>query len=283
LASSAAGKNIRQMDKLGLLEIIIPQVAIMYQVRQGGYHHLDVWGHTLSALDELEKLIVEFSADKEMRDYLNLAIAGERSRLALLKLAVILHDIGKPQTFKKENGKVSFHGHEHVGKGIVRHIVELLKLSNREGFILQDMVLYHLRPGYLSNFKKPSDRAMFRYFRDTKDEAASIALLSLADQRATKGPMTTKKDQAHHEKICRMVIRAWFAKQKEKPFVRLINGNDLIKELKLTPSPLFAKILEGVEEAQAAGEIGTRQEALVLAKEIVTKSQGHNVTKGQQR
>lgn len=67
--------------------------------------------------------------------------------------------------------------------------------------ILEDLVMWHLRPGYLSNFKKPSERALFRYFRDTKEEAASIAFLSMADQRSTRGPLTTRHDEQHHEKF----------------------------------------------------------------------------------
>ena len=53
------------------------------------------------------------------------------------------------------------------------------------------MVLWHLRPGYLADSEHPTERAKFRYFRDAGREALSVLLLSLADQRATKGPLTT--------------------------------------------------------------------------------------------
>jgi poly(A) polymerase len=96
-------------------------------------------------------------------------------------------------------------------------------------------------------------------------------LISLADQRATKGPLTTARDQRHHEKICMDLVHRFFQKRKEKPFIRLINGDDLIEQLKLTPSPLFAKILREVEEQQVIGKIKTKQEALLLASKIAQK------------
>lgn len=271
LASQEAPQSLKLLDKIGLLEKIIPQVRVMFDVHQGGYHHLNVWEHSLETVVQLEGVLKEARQNPELLEYLNEPLAADRPRFALLKLAALLHDIGKPQTRKKEKGRTSFHGHERVGKDIVRHVAILLKISVKERHALQDMVLWHLRPGYLADFKSPSQRAIFRFFRDAKDEALSILLLSLADQRSTRGPLTTAYDQKHHEKILKGLIKLYLDKKKEKPFVRLISGDDLIKKLKLEPSPIFAKILREVEERQAAGEIKTKTQALTLAKKIAKK------------
>lgn len=271
LHSPRAFDNLVCMDKIGLLEEIIPHIKIMYGVTQGGYHHLDVWPHSLEALKQLERVFEDARQEKDVWEYLNESIAGERKRYALLKLAILLHDIGKPGTKKKEGDKTTFHGHEHVGKNMVRHVAVLLKLSVHERHALEDMVLWHLRPGYLSNFRFPSERAVFRYFRDAKAEAVGILLLSLADQRATRGPLTTDDDQKHHETIVKRLVQYYFDKKREKPLVRLINGHDLIKALKLKPSPLFSKILLEVEENQATGKIAEKKEALALAQKIAQK------------
>lgn len=166
---------------------------------------------------------------------------------------------------------MSFHGHEHVGKNISRAIAKMLRLSVQERHMLEDMVQWHLRPGYLSNFKNPSERMIFRYFRDTKEEATSILLLSLADQRSTRGPLTSEEDQQHHESIVRRLVSQYFEKKRQKPLVRLINGHDLIKVLKLKPSPIFAKILREIEEQQALGKLTTKKEALKLAEKIAAQ------------
>jgi hypothetical protein len=60
--------------------------------------------------------------------------------------------------------------------------------------------------------------------------------------------------------------------KKEKPFVCLINGHDLIKKLKLKPSPFFGQVLQAVEEAQATGKITAKAEALAFAQEMMDKN-----------
>ncbi len=268
LSAPETGTVLKEMDRDGLLEQIIPQLKVMYKVTQGGYHHLDVWKHSLEAVVQLDGALQEFKTDPEVQAYLNEEFGGHK-RFAVIKLAMLLHDIGKPQTRKKEKDRFSFHGHEHVGRDISRHVAKMLKLSTDERHMVEDMIRWHLRPGYLGDFKTPSERAVFRYFRDTKEEAASILILSIADQRATRGPLTSKVDEKHHVDTCRKLIQKFFEKRNETPVVRLITGHDLIKKLKLKPSPLFAKILSEVEEKQALGKVATKEEALGLARKIV--------------
>ncbi len=267
LASPRAALVIRELDRDGVLIEIMPQVRVMFGVVQGGYHHLDVWKHSLETLRQLEMSLKEAASDEDLKAYLDEELGGGHSRRAVLKLAALLHDIGKPDTKKREpGGRTSFHGHEHTGRRIGRIIAKNLRLSTRERYALEDMVTLHLRPGYLSNFKRPSDKAVFRFFRDAKDEAVSVLLLSMADQRSTRGPLTTAHDIAHHEAISLPLIREYFARKKEKPFVRLVTGHDLIKKLGLKPGPHFAAILAKVEEAQHLGKALTRDEALAVAR-----------------
>jgi poly(A) polymerase len=269
LESPRAYANIALLDKIGLLQRLMPQISVMFGVKQGGYHHLDVWKHTLEVLRQFEMLSEEFLKDQKLAAYLGEDIGGAHSRLALLKLAALLHDIGKPQTRKKEKDRMTFHGHEHVGEGITRLAAKRLKVSVKERFFLENAVRMHLRPGYLSNFKKPTEKIVFRYLRDTKTEAAAIAMLAIADQRATRGKLTTAEKAKHHEKICRMVIDEYF-KEKAKPVrERLLTGHDLIKKLKLEPSPKFSEILRAIEEAHALGKIKSKDEALALARTLL--------------
>jgi len=276
LSSERTAENLKAMDRIGLLEQIIPQVSVMFKVTQGTYHHLNVWPHSLETVVQLEGVFKEVKDDTDIQKYLNEDLGGGHKRFAVMKLAALLHDIGKPDTKKIEDGKTSFHSHERVGKIIVRKIAKMLKLSTKERYALEDLVYWHLRPGYLSNFKNPSRRSIFRYFRDTKDEALSVLFLSLADQRSTRGPMTTEEDQQHHEKIVKSLVSQYLEEQKKEPFVRLIDGNDLIRRLKLKPSPLFGKILREVEEKQVMEKIKTKQEALKLAQEIAHKGSKAN-------
>jgi poly(A) polymerase len=223
----------------------------------------------LCAVSELEKLFEDAQKNDDLCAYLNEEVGGGHRRRAVIKMACVLHDIGKPDTRKDEpDGRLSFHGHERVGRDIVRLIVKSMMMSTKERYAIEDMVMLHLRPGYLSNFKKPSDRMIFRFMRDAGEEAVSVLLLSVADQHATRGPLTTEEDIRHHKTIAFDLIDRFFAAKKEKPFVSLINGHDLIKDLKLTPGPDFAKILTSVEEAQHLGQVTTKAEALALALKV---------------
>ncbi len=269
LSSPRAAEILSSMDKIGLLPQVIPQITVMYGVHQGGYHHLDVWRHSLEGIAKIEKFIEEMSSNERMRAYLHQLIGGGHTRLALLKMAAVLHDIGKPETRRQEGRRMTFHGHEHKGWRITRQVAKHLKLSVKERFFLEDAVRMHLRPGYLSNFKRPSEKAIFRYLRDTKDEAAGLAILALADQAATRGPLTTEDMSKHHAEICHMLIKRYFELKDQKPKQRLLTGHDLIKILKLKPSALFGKILSSVEEAAALGKIKTKNEALTLSRQMI--------------
>ena len=271
LASSRSYETLLGMDKIGLLPQVIPQITVMYGVKQGGYHHLDVWRHTLEVIAQIEKIVSQLNGDERLKRYLQEPIGGGHSRLALLKMACILHDVGKPETRRQEGIRTTFHTHEHAGERITRQVAKQLKLSVKERFFLEDAVRMHLRPGYLSNFKRPSEKAIFRYLRDTKEEAAGLAILALADQASTRGPLTSDIKVKHHAKICHMIIDRYFELKEQKPRQRLLTGNDLIKTLKLKPSPLFGKILSSVEEAAALGKVKTKAEAMALARKHCKK------------
>ncbi|MDD5019151.1 MAG: HD domain-containing protein [Candidatus Omnitrophica bacterium] len=268
LAMEDSWRYILEMDALGVLENVIPQIKVMHHVKQGGYHHLDVWGHSLETVRKLEEQISRMKDDEETMRYLDEPMTTGRTRRQLIKLAALLHDIGKPKAHEVKAGKTMFHGHERIGRIISDAVAERLRLATREKFALDTIIFWHLRPGYLADNKVLTKRAIHRFFRDTKEEAVSVLLVSIADQRATRGPMATKASRLRHEKVSFSLIEEYFASLKREPFVRLINGKDLIKKLKLAPGPIFSKILNAVEDAQVEGRIRTKQEALALARKM---------------
>ena len=257
------------LDKLKILEIIFPEIRPMRNIGQGPYHHLDVWQHTLETLKQFELLLPEVRKNARTREYLDEELSVLRRRAGLLKFACILHDVGKPKALRREKEKIIFHGHEGIGLGLARAICRRLKLSNDECRSLERIVLCHLRPGYLADSEQPTARAIFRYFRDTGSDALSVLLLSLADQRATKGPLTTALSRTRHEKTVKALIRRLFRKEKEKKPARLLNGNDIMRRFKLPASVLIGKVLSELEEAQAIGKIKSKAEAFKLADKII--------------
>jgi Trk K+ transport system NAD-binding subunit len=91
----------------------------------------------------------------------------------------------------------------------------------------------------------------------------------LADQRATKGPLTTADSRLRHEKIVKHLIRKLIKQKDEKKIVRFLNGHHLMKKFKLPASPLIGKLLAELEEAQAIGKIKNKLEAWQLAAKLI--------------
>lgn len=269
LDSPGSFDYILAMDKLGVIKAIFPEFDVMRGLKQGPYHHLDVWRHTLETLKQLEGLFRKTRSNKGIQSYLGEFICAQRSRRSLMKLGALLHDIGKPAALRREGGKTKFHGHERIGADMAQVISKRLKLSNDELQALNKMVFWHLRPGYLADSETPTARAVFRYFRDTAQEGLSILLLSMADQRATRGPLTSEESREQHERVVLKLVKEYFRKQKEKSLPRLVNGDDLIKKFKLEPSPLVGKILVKLEELQAIGRLKDKKEALEAARKML--------------
>ncbi|MCX5709980.1 MAG: HD domain-containing protein [Candidatus Omnitrophica bacterium] len=267
-ASNKAYECLVELDKLKILEILFPEIKKMRGIGQGPYHHLDVWQHTLETLKQLE-LVLKNNRNKDIKSFLGELISGERKREALLKYAAFLHDVGKPATLRHIDGRTTFHAHERVGLRLADNISRRLKLSNEEIYAVKTIVLWHLRPGYLSDNAILTARAKFRFYRDSGKETISILLLSLADQRATKGPLTTAQGRIRHEKTVARLIRDYYRKQKENKQERLVNGDDIIREFKLSPSPLVGKVLSELEELQAIGKVKTKSEALKAAARFI--------------
>ena len=274
--SENAFTTFASMDKLKVLDEIIPEIKSMRKVSQGPYHHLDVYGHSLETLKQIEILFEQLKRHRNIQDYLNQVVAGTHTKRALLKLGAFLHDIGKPIAKRRVGRKTCFHGHERAGRNIARGIAGRLRLANDERNALEKIIFWHLRPGYMADIKHLSRRAVFKYFRDTQREAVSIILLSIADQRSTRGPLTRGANRKHHEDVCLELAKEFFSKEKEIKLPRLIDGNDVMKHCNLSPGPLIGKVLAEAEESQAVGEITTKAQALALAgafvKERVKKS-----------
>jgi poly(A) polymerase len=116
----------------------------------------------------------------------------------------------------------------------------------------------------------PTSRAIYRYFRDAGDAGIDTLYLSLADHLATRGPGLLQDQWEYHTKLVAYVLKEHFKQKKAAP-VRLIDGNDLINVFGMKPSAKLGELLEELREAQTAGELTTREEALEYVRKSVTK------------
>lgn len=276
LAVPQAEQLLPYFDKLGLLTAVIPELARTRQVEQPKEHCWDVFEHSLKtvvAVDFLlrrgiweytnEDVLAAAPWSAVLKTHFDLEVSSGSSRRLLLKLAALLHDIAKPQTKNIDtSGRMRFLGHAKEGAAIAASILERLRFTNKEIRLVEIMVKYHLRPTQMSHGELPSRRAIYRYFRDTGEAGIDILFLSLADHLATRGPLLNQTQWREHAQMTDYVLAQYFKQEAVVTPPKLIDGHDLINIYGMSPGPKVGELLETVREAQASGEITTRQEAL---------------------
>lgn len=276
MASPRACAAMRDMVADGLFAEVLPELAAGAGVEQPKSHHLDVLGHSLETLFQIEALIARPEGGlpgcgELVRPYLELA-----ESVLVLKWAALLHDVGKPAARGLSAGpdsRITFYQHERIGVGLVEALGRRLRWSGRQTQRVSRLVDQHMRPFHLLNVARLGEltlRACIRLVQAAGEELPGLLLLALADARAGQGEerpadvddavghLALRLQQVHRERVLPV--------QTEPPLLR---GGDLIDALGLAPGPCFKTILEAVALARMEGTVATRSEALALARAIL--------------
>jgi poly(A) polymerase len=283
LAMPRAGQLLAYLDKLGLITELIPELVPAKGVDQPKAHVWDVFDHSIQTVATVEFLLREGPwehADEEilapipwsakLSQHFDREVSNGSTRRSLLKLAALLHDIAKPQTKTvDEDGRARFLGHPQEGAATAVNILERLRFSTRETKLVELMVRYHLRPLQMSHEEFPTRRAIYRYFRDTSEAGIDILFLSLADHMATRSTHLDPVQWQEHAQLVEYVLAKHFEEKSLSVPPKLLDGHDLIKIFGLSPGPKVGELLEALRETQAAGEVSTRQQALLYIKHLL--------------
>jgi hypothetical protein len=147
-----------------------------------------------------------------------------------------------------------------------------LALGNDEIQWLEIIVRNHMRILFHINRlvregKPPSRRAIYRFFRDTGAAGVEVCLLSLADLRATYEQTLPQETWVAALEVVRAMLEAWYEKKEEQVTPQpLVDGNILMQEFFLSPGRKIGELLEAIREAQAVGEVSTKEQALGLVR-----------------
>lgn len=279
LLGSNSSVWLRQMDDLGILEIIFPEILPMKGCKQNWYHHRDVWRHSLLVLEQIEQILCDLSRFGEVSPAIAALLNNDKT--VFLKLAGLLHDIGKPSTsgIKPGTERIIFYGHDRAGAELIRELSDRLKLSGRSKDFLVNIVSAHLRPLALSSPKAKS-AARLRWFRRMRDDAVPALILSMADVMSSLGPESGVDYREHFIGWATESIQEYFASIKpalELPL--LINGEDLIS-MGMKPGIALGRILYRLRFAQDLGRITSREEALEFASDMISRQAERSETKG---
>lgn len=299
LALPHAAAALTLLDDTGILTTLLPALEPSRTCDQpGGYHFLPVLAHMLeavrcyewieavalpgsagtlpadadppAAVREIPALGAPLAYSDEIRARMDETVDGIPRR-ALFKLALLLHDIAKPQTKQlKPNGGVSFHDHQLIGADMALNIARGLRISKAGGAYVHLVVREHMRPGQLAELGDAlSKRAVHRFWRDVGDAGPEVLVHMMCDYMAMRGPLLNAEHWLATVGFVNELLERRYATPETVLPPPLVNGRDLLDALHLPPGPQIGSLLTAIREAQAEGEVATPEQALALAKKLL--------------
>jgi poly(A) polymerase len=274
IISERAIDGLALMAKLGLTEHVLPELVALRGIDQNRFHHLDVHDHTLAVLEATIAIERDPTATfgprhgEAIAAFLAEPLADELTRGGALRFGALLHDAGKPATRDyTPEGNVTFIGHDREGARIARELLTRLRASERLKAHVAALADHHLRLGFLVHRRPLDRRTVYRYMKACEPVEVDVTLLSVADRLATRGDNAQAAIAAHVELAGELIgdAFAWRAAGRRTPLVR---GTDLAEALDLEPGPRLGELLAAIDEAAYAGEIGTREQAVELARSL---------------
>jgi poly(A) polymerase len=265
-----AREGLDLADRLGLLRAVLPELAELHEVEQSHYHHHDVYGHTMEVFERLVEL--DRDATGELREVLDEPLGDELTRGEALRFAALLHDIGKPATHDvREDGRVTFMGHDRLGQEMVRSICRRLRTSERLCRFLEGVTRHHLLLGFMVHERPLDRRAVYRYLERTSPVEVEVTLFSVADRLATRGKNAEHAIDSHLEVADELMPAALEWRRTGPPQVP-VRGDELAAELGIEPGPELGRLLDQLAEATYAGEATDREQAIDLARTLRNNS-----------
>ncbi len=295
LEGSQAAASVRALEMLGVLHHVLPELEAMKGVAQPEPHIHDVWEHTLQVLSALDEILAalapgcqaEQTGDlftgllvlrlgryrEQYAEHFSKLLNTDRSVRGLLFFTALYHDVAKPHCITKdENGRIRFWGHDEKSAEMAAERARLLSLSNDEIARMTAVIRNHMRIHFHTSRKDgegkdPSRRAIYRFFRDSGEAGLDLILLALADLRATHGNTLKQETWTAALDVCRIFLENYWERPEEVVAPpKLIDGNEVMRELNLAPGPRVGDVLEAIREGQATGKVSTREDAIAFGR-----------------
>jgi poly(A) polymerase len=296
LAPDGAAGQLRFLDRHGLLTVLIPEFISARGMPQPAPHYWDVLEHSIETVDRLEQLARLLGQEPGeiarsawgiegtcgLREIQRLLQEAEeqgifqRAQLTAprMKLATLLHDIGKPATYTTdENDAIHFYGHPQVGAPLAVQITRRLKTSAQDSRLVQQVTDHHMRPGQLAQLERVTPRAIRRYFVDLGPSGIAIALLSLADHLATRGPQPPTESWPRHVRTVCLLLTQYIRQRERILPPKIVSAEELMHRYNLIPGPLLGRLLNAIAEAQTDGTVHSKTDAFWLVEEMLQRTE----------
>lgn len=259
------------MDKhLDILGEIFPEIQPMKEVGRCKYHVVDAWTHSLHTMRVVEKIIYSDGYFKKhlknaYEKHTSQIIANGHTKMQLMKLAALFHDIGKPKArWVDEAGRVRFRGHEIVGAEIMADISDRLYLSKKEKKYLCKIVKEHMWPLILYKTNDVSGRALYGLFKNFGESTLEIILIGLADIISTRQLLKPHEEMGMYKIHAEYLANNYLTRFKELQNIsHIINGDDILKEFNIKDEYIIGDIINSVKKAVFFGEIPLEKDRII--------------------
>ena len=260
-------KALVNMDKSGILYEILPIFLEVKKVPPNTHHHLDLLHHSIETVNQIQNFYN--IAKPEVKEHLDSVDFGGFSRLAHLKLAGFLHDIGKPScwTIEEDTGRHRFIKHEEVGSKLATPILRKLKFSKKQIEYICKMIKNNFYTSHVIATEVLTDKVKMRYVRKMEDDVIDNIFLAMSDRLSARGKAIT--DEVVHKNISGLTNLMKFyleVKDNLEPLPKLLSGEEIMDILDIKPSKELGEIIKSLQEEQLNGEITTKEQAVEFVK-----------------
>jgi len=256
-------ESLVMADRCGILEEIFPVIKEVKTVPPNEHHHLDLFNHSVETVRQIQILYENLTG--EAKAHLDRVDFGGFPRIAHLKLAGFLHDIGKPSVWTIEEGTMRhrFIKHDSVGAQMCVPILKNLCFSNKQIEYISYIIKKHMYPTAVVSAPVVNEKVMLRYYRKSGDNAIDNIIIAQADRLSARGPEITERIVRENiDSLNSLMNFCIEAKKTLKPLQKLLDGNEVCSLLSIKPSPVLGKILDLLHEAQISGDVTTKKEAV---------------------
>lgn len=259
---------LENMNKTWILEELFSFVKELKQVPPNSHHHLDLLHHSIETVKQIQKLYDD--ASDEVKEHLDRLDFGGFSRLAHLKFAGFLHDIGKFSTWTiEEGGRHRFIKHDDVGAKLSGKLLKSMHFSNKQIEYLSIMIKNHIYPSQVMCAPQITEKIMMRFVRKMDANCIDNIILAMADRLSARGPEITEQIVECNINSLNMLLKFYLeARENLKPLPILLTGNDVMEILNIKPSPKLGGIMNALHDAQLSGDVTTREQAVIFVREL---------------
>ncbi|MCS7039071.1 MAG: HD domain-containing protein [Caldilineales bacterium] len=281
---------LRHLQTWAALDAVLPELTALLNLAQPRPHVDDAYEHSLAALAWAARLDRLLRGEDDPADALEVTVLAAllpwqtawvsylqeeptvgHPRWLWLRLAALAHDWGKPATRSVDaQGRIHFYHHEEVSAERVTARLQSWRCSTAATTFVRKLCREHMRPLYLARSgNAPSRRSLYRLYRDLGELVPALALLHLADHLATYGPELDPMALRRYLPFVKALIEPAFDAD-GTPIVPkpLLNGQEIMALTGLESGPPIGQLLEKLREAQALGNVTTRDQAVAFVKRL---------------